>query len=264
MRHMKRNMVILGCVVIGVAAWFVFCGYWWGWGPFKKVHNLKMASLPGNAKIYALQNVAPLENSLLEGKRIVFLGSSITYGEAALGISFADYIGARNNCEIVKAAVSGTTLADGVNSYFRRLKRLDKSMQVDLFVCQLSTNDTWQGKKLGTIATDEKYDTSTVAGTIQAITAYAKATWGCPVVFYTSPQFEDEQYGAMVELLNEIAALSDITVIDMWGDTTFNRISKEERELYMADHIHPTQAGYFEWWVPYMEPILIDVMRENG
>ena len=129
----------------------------------------------------ALEQVKPVENSPLEGKRIIFLGSSVTYGAASKGVSFADYIGARNNCEIIKEAVSGITLVDtGQSSYIQRLKKMDESA-ADLFVCQLSTNDATQNKPLGNVS----------------------------------------------------------------------------ESMNMADGIHPTQAGYLEWFTPYIEKYLI-------
>ena len=45
-------------------------------------------------------------------KRIVVLGSSVTYGEASGGVSFADMLCEKYGYEIVKEAVSGTTLVD--------------------------------------------------------------------------------------------------------------------------------------------------------
>lgn len=37
-------------------------------------------NLNGNAEKYDVKNVLPLENSPLNGKNILFLGSSVTYG----------------------------------------------------------------------------------------------------------------------------------------------------------------------------------------
>ena len=41
--------------------------------------------------------------------RIIFLGSSVTYGSASGGVSFADMICEKNGYDLVKEAVSGTT-----------------------------------------------------------------------------------------------------------------------------------------------------------
>lgn len=262
-----RIMVIIAIIFALVLLWFAFCGYQWSWGSFARLHDLKTARLAGNADGYDLDTIQPLDDSPLEGKRLVFLGSSVTYGAAAQGMSFTDYIGARNNCEVVKEAVSGTTLVDsGLDSYISRMKKLDRNMTADLFVCQLSTNDATQKKNLGNVSESfdlGDFDTKTVAGAIEYIIAYARENWDCPVVFYTNPKYDSEIYAGMVALLHEISEKWDITVIDMWSDTDFNEISPEQRELYLADSIHPTKAGYLQWWTPYMEKAICEVV-ENG
>ena len=260
-----RNYIVPIAVTVAVA-WTAFCGYQWCWGPFHCLHDLKTRKLPGNAVRYAPENTEMIENSPLSGKQLIFLGSSVTYGASAKGVSFVDYIAARNRCNIIKEAVSGTTLVDnGTDSYIARLKRI-KEKQADLFICQLSTNDSSQKKPLGSIAETfrrDSFDTGTVVGAIEFIISYARETWECPVVFYTNPKYNSETYSAMVDLLREIAVKWDILVIDMWNDETFNELTSEQRQLYMADAIHPTQAGYLEWWTPYMERVMVEILSKS-
>ena len=259
-----RIMIIIVAVLAAVILWIAFCGFQWSWGPFAKLHDVKTAGLPDNGTRYALDTVPAVPNSPLEGATVVFLGSSVTYGASSNGVSFADYIGARSGCTVVKEAVSGTTLVDGgIGSYISRLKKLDVS-QADLFVCQLSTNDATQGKPLGKVSDSrrtEEFDTSTVAGAMEYIIAYAREAWDCPIVFYTNPRYDSPTYGEMVSLLHALADKWDITVIDLWNDGAFNDITAEQRALYMAGTIHPTQAGYLEWWTPAMEPLLYQAME---
>ncbi|MCR5154533.1 MAG: SGNH/GDSL hydrolase family protein, partial [Lachnospiraceae bacterium] len=67
-------------------------------------------------------------------KTIVFLGSSVTYGAASGGVSFADVLCEKKGYEMIKEAVSGTTLADiGPDSYVSRLKTI-KAGKADLFI----------------------------------------------------------------------------------------------------------------------------------
>lgn len=263
----KKMIIILLAVVILILVWIAFCGYQWSWGPFARLHDIKTAGLPGNAAQYDLANVQRLTGSPLEGKHILFLGSSVTYGAASQGVSFADYLAARNGCTITKEAVSGTTLVDsGPDSYISRLKKMDRSKAADLFVCQLSTNDATQKKPLGTVRESydqDDFDTSTVAGAIEYIISYAVESWNCPVVFYTNPQYNSTGYAAMVELLGAIQQKWDIPVIDLWSDADFNAITPEQRELYLADAIHPTKAGYLQWWTPYMENVLYEVIGKE-
>lgn len=78
----------------------------------------------------------------LQNKTVLFLGSSVTYGSASGGISFVEILGERCGINCIKEAVSGTTLVDiNEKSYISRLKSIDTKLKVDLFVCQLSTND---------------------------------------------------------------------------------------------------------------------------
>lgn len=263
---MKKSVLIGVLAALLVIIWLIFCGYQWSWGPFRRAHDLKTAFLAGNGSEYALSNVKPLPASPMAGKTVIFLGSSVTYGASAKGVSFADYIGARNGCTVIKEAVSGTTLVEsGLDSYIDRMKRI-QAESADLFVCQLSTNDATQKRPLGVLSDGferDTLDTGTIAGAIEYIISYARETWDCPVVFYTNPRYDSEFYGDMVSLLLEAAKKWDITVIDLWNDTTFNDISADLRSLYMADSIHPTQAGYLEWWTPKMEAILYQVEAEK-
>lgn len=253
----KKIAVISALVLASLAGWIAFCGYQWSWGPFHKLHNLKTSALPGNSEVNNIENITQNEKSSLKGKTIFFLGSSVTYGAASGGVSFADYIAARNNCTCIKEAVSGTTLVDeGLNSYISRLNKADTSMNVDIFVCQLSTNDATQKKEPGKVIGGDDitaFDTHTIAGAIEYIITFAQKNWNCPVVFYTNSYYNSERYSAMVSLLSEIAGKHNITIIDMYGDKSFNDIDNEHYSLYMADEIHPTKAGYLEWWTPFIE-----------
>jgi lysophospholipase L1-like esterase len=259
---MIRVIAIFSIITI---VWLGYCGFEWSWGPFCKLHDLKTKNLAGNNEKYAVENVEEQTNSLLAGKRICFLGSSVTYGAASMGESFVDFLRKRDGIVATKDAVSGTTLVDqGTDSYIERLKKLDKNMELDLFVCQLSTNDATQNKFLGNISDSKDlnaFDKSTITGAIEYIIAYSQETWDCPVVFYTNPQYDNENYQKMVERLLQLQQKWDIGVINMWDNPEFNQISEKERTLYMADAIHPTKAGYLLWWTPYMEKYLIEYKK---
>lgn len=208
----------------------------------------------GNSDEYSVANsCSDISYPNLQGKRIIFLGSSVTYGSASKGESFVEYMEKFDGIIPIKEAVSGTTLVDnGKNSYIQRLKGLDKNMQADLLVCQLSTNDATKKLPLGEISDSfdiDDFDTGTVAGSIEYVIAYSKAVWGCPVVFFTGTKYKSEQYGKMVDLLLKMQEKWNIGVIDLWN-SDINTISKSDYKLYMANGIHPTRAGYRDWWTP--------------
>ena len=219
----------------------------------------------GNYGEYSRNNTSAIENSPIKDKTVIFLGSSVTYGYGSMGVSFADFLEKTDGIIAIKEAVSGTTLVDVKdNSYVSRMKTIDKNIKADAFVCQLSTNDATKEMPLGKISESydiNNFDTQTIAGAIEYIIAYAQNTWNCPVVFYTQAKYDSEHYAKMVDLLLEIQDKWDITVIDFWNDTEINDITEEQRKIYLIDHIHPTKAGYKEWWLPEFQESLYEVIK---
>ncbi len=229
--------------------------------------------LEGNAEEYSVENTQVNENSPLKGKNIIFLGSSVTYGSDAMGESFVDFMEKIDGIHAVKEAVSGTTLVDkkvqGKESYITRMKEIDSSMKADAFVCQLSTNDATRKLPLGEISDSkdmEAFDTKTVIGAMEYVIAYAEKTWACPIVFYTGTQYESrgsEEYQQMIDALYKLQEKWDIGIIDLWNDEEMQAVSEEDYKLYMSNGIHPTRAGYRDWWTPKFESYLIEDLGLN-
>lgn len=214
---------------------------------------------------YSLKNTSAVENSPIQDKTVIFLGSSVTYGYGSMGVSFADFLEKTDGIKAIKEAVSGTTLVDVKgNSYVSRMKTIDKNIKADAFVYQLSTNDATKEMPLGEISESydiNEFDTQTIAGAIEYIIAYVQNTWNCPVVFYTQAKYDSDHYAKMVNLLLEIQQKWDITVIDFWNNSEINNITEEQRKIYLIDHIHPTKAGYKEWWLPKFQETLYEVIK---
>lgn len=181
---------------------------------------------------------------ILKHKNLLFLGSSVTYGSAAGGVSFADMMAETCGCVAVKEAMSGTLLSDvDEHSYVARLRRVDKTLPVDLFICQLSTNDA-----------SHLIPLDRVEAAIRFILSYVKMTWGCPIVFYTGTYYESKTYADMVDLLLRLQAQLgrdyDFSVLDLWHDPEMLAVAPEDYARYMNDPIHPYETGYREWWLP--------------
>lgn len=236
--------------------------------------NKEKAAAPGNAATYDLEKIQPLSERPLEGKSILFLGSSVTYGDASQGTSFVDYLNVLDGIKATKNAVSGTTLVDEFSvfvwmgkgdgrSYVERLKSEDQTANYDAVVVQLSTNDATTKKTLGEISNGtaiDAFDTQTITGAMEYIIAYSKNAWNCPVIFYTGTYYDSAEYAAMVDRLLELQTKWDIGVIDMFHDTDLNAIDEDTYNFYMYDKIHPTKAGYLEWWTPVIENYLYDYL----
>lgn len=200
----------------------------------------------------------------MKGYNILFLGSSVTYGTASGGYSFADCISKKNGAYMYKEAVGGTTLTDEKNSYIQRLENIDKSVKFDLAICQLSTNDATRKKPLGEVSYTQFPDRNTVCGAIEYIINYIRDVWDCPVIFYTNSYYNNDYYADMVDAMKKIASVYGVGLIDLYSDSEFNKITSEQRKIYMADDIHPTKEGYTEWWTPKMEEYLYKYLRERA
>lgn len=210
---------------------------------------------PGNAPRYSVRRVVRDPRSVLRGKHVIFLGSSVTKGERSLDCSFVEYLARRDGFTYTKEAVSGTTLATLDNSsYIPRLHAIADA-SADLFVCQLSTNDVWRHCPLGEVSEGfnrNEFDTMTVVGAMEHIISYAKERWGCPVVFYTGTDFGSEEYERMIGKLYELRGKWRIGIIDLSRELPVESVSTRTMRTYMADPVHPTRRGYLEWWGPQM------------
>lgn len=258
--------IVLVVALILTLAQLLVLGILGGIGPFGFIQKNKIKNHAGNKPEYDFSQLTAMENSPLSGGKIAILGSSVAQGAASEGYAVGEYLAARFDCTLTKEAVGGTTLVDnGKNSYVQRLHNLDTSEQFDLFICQLSTNDATKRKSLGEISDSknlEDFDTSTITGAMEYIICYAQETWDCPVVFFTGSRYDSEAYGAMVERLLELQEKWDIGVLDLWSSDEFNDIPDEKRAIYMNDGIHPTKAGYRDWWGPEQERQLLELLSK--
>ncbi len=251
----------LSVLLIASTIGLLVSGYKYGIPPFGALKDERLKKLEGNGEAYSLEEVKELPSSPIKGDKVAYLGSSVTYGASSLGTSFVEYISKRNNNPYIKEAVSGTTLADiNDSSYVKRLTNIDKKKEIDIFVCQLSTNDASKKIELGDISST---DTKTTCGAINYIIDYVHKTWGSLLLFYTNSYYENSYYKQSVYALNEIAKKKYISVIDLYSDEEFNNISEKKRSLYMEDNIHPTKAGYLKWWTPKMEKGIYDFVERS-
>lgn len=229
--------------------------------------------MPGNADEYSVANTPSIPDSPLAGKHLYFLGSSITFGEHSKEEGIPEFMDKIYGTVSIKEAISGTTLAvtNDSQSYVERfdkyLASADRALAMDCVIVQLSTNDSTKVRDFGEVTPDsitapESFDKNTTFGAMEYIIAMAKQTWDCPVVFYANPPYGLDRYREMVDGLHKIAKKWDIAVIDLYNDEAFNNIPSEDYELYMADSIHPTKAGYRDWWLPKFYECLSALLGE--
>ena len=243
--------------------------------------------MPGNAPQYSLDSLETLMHSPLQGKTVFWLGSSITFGLIAHGEATADMFAKHNGATCYKEAASGTTIANipqspeagaflaqiiGADpskedlSFSARIHDLPLDVQPDLFVLQLSTNDSrLPAESIGAISegTDTTdFDLATTLGGMEFIMAYVRDHWHCPVLIYTSPFLSDDQYMAMLENARKVADKWGAYILDLTTDEAFNAEGRAHIDLYMApDGIHPTRAGYKLWWLPRFEEKITEILK---
>ena len=212
----------------------------------------------------------------LSGRTLLWLGSSVTFGDASGGYAMPEEIERKHPAtECYKHAICGTTLTnDRPSSYVQRMLEIDPKLHVDALIVQLSTNDAGQGKPMGEIAESKDladFNDATIIGAMETIIAYARSTWRCPVIFYTGTYFESadssqsKQYAEMVELLLKLQKKWNIGVIDLWHDEEMTALYDTELyHRYMRDPIHPTKEGYVSWWTPKFESYLEKLLERRG
>lgn len=256
----------------------------------------EIAGKDANGAQYELANVETVEDHPLAGKKIYWLGSSVTYGASSGGVSMAEYLGKKAGLTSAKEAVSGTTLFNdgltgntGANSYVNRLihsKNFSRDDQIDAFICQISTNDCTADRlsKRGTMTPEgvedlDQFDVATTLGAVEYIIEYVLETYFCPVYFYSGAYFGDgnnkamrqngnpkgSDYGILVSQVKEIAKKWDaiggvrVGVIDLYNDKAFNAAASDAYYAWStSDPIHPKKAGYLQWWMPYFEAYLTE------
>lgn len=231
--------------------------------PLNQRYYSDLAYLPGNSRKYSLNGVQTIQ-SPLKNKKILFLGSSVTFGFGALGESFVDYLWKRDGVAAIKDAENGTTLVDQDtsyhgDSYVARFKEELGETKPDMLVLQLSTNDANTNQRLGKISSSNDFDTHTILGAIEFIISSAQAQWHCPILIYTNPYFENTLYQKMVKETLKLALKWNIDVLDLYHNPDF----REQDSLYMADAIHPTRAGYLVKWLPLFEAKLKENLSKN-
>lgn len=232
-----------------------------------KIPRPLKAIMLGNLPAYLPSTEVLNPSSKLYGKRIAFLGSSITYGAAAKGKSFVEYLQTKDGIIPTKSAISGTTLAGlEPKTYSSRLRTdFDDQANYDLFVCQLSTNDSRANKDLGQITPDvqtDGFDRETTLGAMEDILAYVQAHFRCPVVFYTCMRKPDQDYASLISQLYQLQKKWHFAIIDLWADPVLHNLIKTS-PYFMADDAHPTQMGYKQVWTPIFEVQLTKSLTNN-
>lgn len=208
-----------------------------------------------------------------QGKKILFLGSSVVEGAAALRDGPAEYIAAVDGAIIEKSSYSGTTIAyQDERSYAPRMLEYTKEDGFDAVVLQLSTNDAGQGVERGEISVSydpADFDKYTFCGSMELMLEHCKNELQCPVIIFTvtsfgqkEEMFQEDNYAGLIELTKQLCEKWDVSLLNMWEDEELNNITEEQFKDWMANASHPCKKGYLEWWLPEFEKALTEALAE--
>ncbi|WEV39534.1 SGNH/GDSL hydrolase family protein [Lactobacillus sp. ESL0681] len=221
--------------------------------------------------------------SILNGKRVGFLGSSVTVGWQDHNHSFVDNLREQDGLVAFKEAVTGTTLAgQGSNTYVHRLLKMKDGNTaagaskgknaladepLDAFVLQVSTNDANSGYKLGSVSDSKElqdFDINTVAGAMEYIIKYAEDTWHCPIILYTGYYENNAKYQQMVDLTYQLQKKWHFTLLDIYHNQEVHDLFSSDKTKYVSanDFIHPRHAGY-QVWTDLFRQTLTDVFNNE-
>ncbi len=199
----------------------------------------------------------------LKGKKIVFLGDSITEGHGTTGKNarFPELIAKNEGILAVNLGIGGTRIAkqpgDDVRKdrdYCSRVGSVDPD--ADVIVVFGGTNDFGHG--FAPIGSPEDRDENTFIGALHLL--FSSLISRCPnaVIVVMTPLHrlnEDDPHGDVkpeavlplsgyVSLIREIAAYYSLPVLDLWSVSGMQPKIPVIRERYMPDGLHPNDRGH--------------------
>lgn len=281
---------VISIIVVVIVAILVVVGG----STLQQLISVKGLQNEGNSDQYNPENQTADPDSPIQGQQLLWLGSSVFQGFGAGNTSPAEWIDTIDGTESIVEVMGGTFLAtiDGSvgggaggdisadSSYINRLRNNYNAdnTDVDLVVVQLSTNDSKGQCEIGEVSDSfdqGTYDETTTIGSLEAIISYTRDTWDVPVLVISGTVFQDEMtysggqsadlYLDMIDKCHQLEEKwgDQFYFLDLWHNDEMYEGVETGGDLwrsYMSDAIHPTKKGYLEWWGPYIEAELFEIL----
>ena len=219
--------------------------------------------------------------NLLDGKRIAFIGDSISYGTNWQG-GYGKLIGEQYNMNVTNVSKGGATLADNVhwseNSDGYRPYITDMLDNLDgdyeYIIAEGGLNDFWGHSELGEITDgfNGDFDENTMTGGMEKMFYEIKNDFSNSKVGFviTHDPFTYDAEGnfeSYYERIKEVCDKWDVSYLDLYAknnsDTGVNVRDDDMRKLYFGseskpdgDGTHPNKFGYQAIYVEPMIPWL--------
>lgn len=210
------------------------------------------------------------EDSVLRGKRILFIGDSITGGSydvmhPSTGKAYAGRIAVSTGAEVVNCSVGGATITPQTDkSWLHDQLTSQKGEDFDVIVIHAGGNDAKRGVGIGTPLSTPSDRINTFAAHFQYLIATAKEQHPNAKLFYIaafqrpSYKFDISEYYAMAK---QICEQYDVHYIDLYNHEELNAKLMADKTFYFPDLVHPTTQGY-DIITPYVQGEIEQVMKE--
>ena len=205
---------------------------------------------------------------ILNGKKILFLGDSITEGHGSSDKSkcYVSLIGEREGAECVNYGIGGTRITPQIdpsakperdkNNFINRVDTMDDN--ADIVVVFGGTNDFGHGDvPLGTMCDRRPI---TFYGGLHTLCVKLINKYPSSQIVFITPLHrfnEDSPYGdgphakpATAPLYDYVNAVRKVTeyyslpLIDLYATSGIQPAIPKMKEMYMPDGLHPNDAGY--------------------
>jgi len=202
----------------------------------------------------------------LKGKKVAFLGDSITdgCGTSAVEFTYWNQFGKRTGAQVYANGIGGTritpqrvpnTVEPWVDRYYA--SRVDELIpDADIVVVFGGTNDFGTGDAaLGTIA-DRTNDTFYGACHLLVQKLYERYPKGTVVLMTPLHRMSEDEVlynelgvrrvgplSVYVKALREIAEYYGLPLVDLFADCPIQPHVESQRQMYMPDGLHPNDAG---------------------
>lgn len=223
---------------------------------------------------------------ILDGKKIAFIGDSITYGTGSGSVNDVKCDGYYNpynpkisypeiikelhpNANIYNYAQAGLAIGENTsgNNLISILDSLINTISdVDYLVLSGGVNDSWvSGTTLGSLSDsfDGNYDKTTFYGALEqyvynAINAYPNAY----IMFLMTHNDVKKNYGDgitnMNDVIREVCAKWKIKLLDLNKNIGVNLSISPYSGKYMSDTTHPNEQCYRKFYAPLCNKALLD------
>jgi lysophospholipase L1-like esterase len=206
---------------------------------------------------WLILRVEPYQQAGTDAGAILVIGDSTAYGTGAkrpaesvaglVGQSFPNY-------QVKTVAENGATIS-GVTELLRQASPLD---DYALILIQAGGNDILQKRSLTDIEQDTRVLLSEAIASAVPVVMMTAGNVGAAAAFASDgvPDAEYEaQSRAVLALLERLAIEYGVTFVSLFEEPDIDVFLKEPKRYLAADGLHPSSAGYQQWFTQ-LRPVL--------